>query len=113
MNLLPKSARTGAAYAISKYFVIWYARHQAARFGAKGVRVLSITPGNFDTPMGELEAQEAGSYLKFNAIKRPGRPEEIAALYAACADPAMGYLTGADILCDGGCVASRAGPFSR
>ena len=102
MNLLSKSARTGAAYAISKYFVIWYARHQAARFGAKGVRVLSITPGNFDTPMGELEAQEAGSYLKFNAIKRPGRPEEIAALYAACADPAMGYLTGADILCDGG-----------
>ena len=39
--------------------------------------------GNFDTPMGELEAQEAGSYLKFNAIKRPGRPEEIAALFAA------------------------------
>lgn len=63
--------------------------------------------------MGELEAQEAGSYLKFNAIKCPGRPEEIAALYAACADPAMGYLTGADILCDGGCVASGAGPFSR
>lgn len=113
VNLLPKSARTGAAYAISKYFVIWYAKHQAARFGAKGVRVLSITPGNFDTPMGELEAQEAGSYLKFNAIQRPGRPEEIAALYAACADPAMGYLTGADILCDGGCVASGAGPFSR
>lgn len=113
VNLLPKNARTGAAYAISKYFVIWYARHQAARFGAKGVRVLSITPGNFDTPMGELEAQEAGSYLKFNAIQRPGRPEEIAALYAACADPAMGYLTGADILCDGGCVASGAGPFSR
>ena len=59
------------------------------------------------------EAQEAGSYLKFIAIKRPGRPEEIAALYAAYADPAMGYLTGADILCDVGCVASGAGPFSR
>ena len=32
-------------------------------------------------------------------------PEEIAALFAAVSDPAMGYLTGTDILCDGGCVA--------
>ena len=98
---------------------------------SKGVRVLKELPpvlrpavtahqfrhemasAMYEAKVGELEAQEAGSYLKFNAIKRPGRPEEIAALYAACADPAMGYLTGADILCDGGCVASGAGPFSR
>ena len=45
--------------------------------------VLSVTPGNFETPMGELEKEEAQSYLKFNAIKRLGQPDEIAALYEA------------------------------
>ena len=103
----PKKSRSGAAYAISKYFVIWYARSEAARFGARGVRVLAVTPGNFDTPMGKLEKDEAGAYLKFNAIPRLGKPDEIAALFAAVSDPEMGYLTGTDILCDGGCVAGK------
>lgn len=113
VNLFPQNTRAGAAYAISKYFVIWYAKKEAARFGAKGVRVLSITPGSFATPMGELESEEARTYLKYNAIPRPGRPDEIAALYEACADPALGYLTGTDILCDGGCIAGGAAAFSR
>ena len=80
---------------------------EAARFGARGVRVLSVTPGNFDTPMGKLEKDGAGAYLKFNAIPRLGKPDEIAALFAAVSDPEMGYLTGTDILCDGGCVAGK------
>lgn len=113
VNLIPKKNRAGFAYAVSKYFVIWYARHEAARFGAKGVRVLSITPGNFETPMGELEKDEAQTYLKFNAIKRLGKPDEIAALFEAVSDPAIGYLTGSDLICDGGCIASGAGAFSR
>ena len=46
----------------------------------------SVTPGNFETPMGALEKDEAGTYLKFNAIKRNGRPEEIAALYEMLTD---------------------------
>lgn len=63
--------------------------------------------------MGALEAEEAGTYIKFNAIKRLGDPDEIAALYEAVSNPEMGYLTGADIICDGGCIASGAGAFSR
>ena len=104
VNLFPESLRPGVAYGISKHFVIWFARTDAARFGAKGVRVLSIAPGTFETPMGELEADQTADYLDRNAIKRPGRPGEIAELYAAVADERMGYLTGTDILCDGGCV---------
>ncbi len=109
VNLLPKDTRPGVAYAISKRFVIEYAKAEAARFGERGVRVLSITPGNFDTPMGELEAEEAGKYVEHNAIKRLGKPDEIAALYEACANPELGYLTGCDIICDGGCIASGVG----
>lgn len=113
VNLLPKSTRSGVAYSISKNFVIWFAKTDAARFGKKGVRVLSVTPGNFETPMGKLEKEEAGTYLKFNAIKRNGKPEEIAALYEELSDERLGYLTGADIICDGGCIASGASAFAR
>ncbi|MGX8688923.1 MAG: SDR family oxidoreductase, partial [bacterium] len=113
VGMMPKKSRTGVAYALSKHFVIWFARTDAARFGEKGVRVLSVTPGNFETPMGNLEKDEAETYLKFNAIKRKGKPEEIAALFEMVTDEQLGYLTGADIICDGGCIASGAGAFSR
>lgn len=110
VNLLPAKSRAGAAYAMSKHFVIAYARMEAARFGKRGVRVLSVTPGNFDTPMGSLEKEEAQAYLTYNALPHLGHPDEIAALYAAVSDPEMGYLTGCDILCDGGCVAGKQRP---
>ena len=113
VNLFPAKVRAGVAYGMSKYFVIWYAKVEAARFGTKQVRVLSITPGNFETPMGELEKEEGQKFFKYNAIKRMGHPDEIAALYEACADPSMGYLTGADIICDGGCLAGGASPWGK
>jgi NAD(P)-dependent dehydrogenase (short-subunit alcohol dehydrogenase family) len=40
--------------------------------------------------------------LKVAAIKRFGKPEEIVAVLAFCASEAPGYLTGVDILVDGG-----------
>lgn len=70
INLMPKNARTGVAYSISKHFVIWFAKTDAARFGAKGVRCLSVTPGNFDTPMGQLESAEAQTFTAHSALKR-------------------------------------------
>ena len=100
--------RNGLAYAISKNFVIWYSKKNAARFGRLGARILSVSPGTFDTEMGRLE-EKSGSVemLKKAALKRLGRPEEIAEVLAFCAGANAGYLTGTDILCDGGVVASR------
>jgi Dehydrogenases with different specificities (related to short-chain alcohol dehydrogenases) len=106
VNLFPKKLRSSIAYVTSKNFVVWFAKTDAARFGEKGVRVVSVSPGNFETPMGELEREEASAYVERSAIKRFGKVEEIAHLLAACADERMGYLTGVDILCDGGCVAA-------
>jgi NAD(P)-dependent dehydrogenase (short-subunit alcohol dehydrogenase family) len=82
-KMFPKKTREDVAYSISKHFTIWFAKQDAARFAAKNARVLSITPGNFETPLGNLEKEEASTYLKFAAVKRNGRPEEIAPLYAA------------------------------
>lgn len=113
VNLFPQKVRAGVSYGISKHFVIWFAKQDAARFGKKGARVLSVSPGNFETPMGELEKEEADLYTKFCSIKRFGHVEEIASLFAYCASKQAGYLTGEDILCDGGLVASGVNPLKR
>nr|WP_314464285.1 SDR family oxidoreductase [uncultured Clostridium sp.] len=113
INLFPKKVRSGVSYGVSKHFVIWFAKQDAARFGEKGVRVLSVSPGNFETPMGELEKEEAEAYTKHSAIKRFGHVDEIASLFAYCAGKDAGYLTGVDILCDGGLVASGVNPLKK
>jgi NAD(P)-dependent dehydrogenase (short-subunit alcohol dehydrogenase family) len=108
-QFLPKGLyRNGMAYSISKNFVMWYSRKNAARFGAKGARILSVSPGTFDTEMGHLE-EKSGSVemLKDAALKRLGRPEEMAELLAFCASDKASYLTGTDILCDGGLIAAK------
>lgn len=112
-GIAPKGARPGLAYAISKHFVIWFAKTDAARFGAKNVRCLSVTPGNFDTPMGALEGEQAEVFKKYSALKRNGGPEEIAALFAMLIDERLGFLTGTDIIMDGGVIASGASGLSR
>lgn len=104
-----KKLHSGLAYAISKTFVIWYSRALAAAFGESGARIVTVSPGSFDTAMGRLEADHgAASLLKDAALKRFGEPEEIAAVLAFCASEAPGYLTGTDILVDGGNRAGRS-----
>ncbi|WP_422743261.1 SDR family NAD(P)-dependent oxidoreductase [Mycobacterium sp. WMMD1722] len=103
----PEQARSGLAYAVSKSFVRWYSTAQAERFTARGLRVVSVSPGSVDTEMGRLEEQAgAGTMVTDAAVPRWGRPEEMAELFAFCASPKAGYLTGTDILNDGGVVAS-------
>jgi NAD(P)-dependent dehydrogenase (short-subunit alcohol dehydrogenase family) len=106
-RIAPKKARPGLAYSISKSFVMWYSASQASKFGRRGARIVSVSPGSFDTEMGRLEEQSrSGAMLRYAALKRFGKPEEIAELLAFCASEKASYLTGVDILCDGGVVAS-------
>jgi NAD(P)-dependent dehydrogenase (short-subunit alcohol dehydrogenase family) len=113
LSLFPKNFRSSLAYLISKDFMIWYARTEAARFGEKGVRIFSVSPGNFNTPMGDMEREAASRFIPYSALNRFGRVEEIAQLIVACAERKVGYLTGTDILCDGGLVASGFNFFTR
>lgn len=63
--------------------------------------------------VGKLEVKSGlAAMLKTAALKRFGRPEEIAELLAFCASDKPGYLTGTNILCDGDVVAGRGGGFS-
>jgi NAD(P)-dependent dehydrogenase (short-subunit alcohol dehydrogenase family) len=106
-SIAPEDMRSGIAYAVSKSFVKWYSQSQAERFNARGMRIVSVSPGSVDTEMGRLEEQAgAGAMVTDAAVPRWGKAEEMAELFAFCASTKAGYLTGTDILNDGGVVAS-------
>ncbi len=106
-SIAPEEARPGLAYGISKSFVRWYTTSQAERFNGRGLRIVSVSPGSVDTEMGLLEADAgAGAMVTDFAIPRWGKAEEMAELLAFCVSAKAGYLTGTDILNDGGVIAS-------
>lgn len=113
LRIFPESVRSGVAYGVSKDFVIWYSKQSALKYGDNGIRVVCVSPGNFETPMGKLEEGEADKFTSHAAIKRFGKPEEIAYLFSTIVDERNGYLTGLDIICDGGVVASGVSAFTR
>src|SRR5689334_563835 len=70
-------------------------------FGRDGALVVSVSPGTID--MGRLEeASGSAAMLAAASLKRFGTPDEIAEVVALCASSRAGYLTGVDILVDGG-----------
>ena len=106
LSAVPEESRTGMAYTISKNFVVWFTSRMAVRYGKKGIRIVSISPGTFKTPMGEIEGEQAASFALRGAMGRLGEPEEIAKMMAFMVSDECSYLCGVDILYDGGSVAA-------
>ena len=94
--------KRGFAYAISKHFVVWYARKSAFGLGPRGIRVSSLSPGLVSTGMGEREAEAGHQMIERAAEHRMGTPAELGFAIASCADERNGYLAGVDVLVDGG-----------
>jgi NAD(P)-dependent dehydrogenase (short-subunit alcohol dehydrogenase family) len=106
-DIAGEEMRSGLAYSVSKTFVRWYSTSQAERFNSRGLRIVSVSPGSVDTEMGRLEEQSgAGAMVTNAAVPRWGTAEEMAELLTFCASDRAGYLTGTDILNDGGVIAS-------
>lgn len=105
-SLALRSSRT--AYPLSKRAVQLYAQKMAPAFGRAGARIVSLSPGIIDTAMGRLE-NDAGPEMKrmidVTPLGRQGRAEEIASVVTFLVSPAASYITGTDILVDGGTCA--------
>jgi NAD(P)-dependent dehydrogenase (short-subunit alcohol dehydrogenase family) len=102
---------SGLAYGLAKRAN--HIRVQAASmaWGRRGARVNSISPGCIATPMGHLElASPVGdgirSMVAASATGRLGTPDEIAAAAAFLLGPDAAFITGIDLLVDGGVVAA-------
>jgi NAD(P)-dependent dehydrogenase (short-subunit alcohol dehydrogenase family) len=104
---LPLAGRPAAAYDLSKRGVVLLAQQRAAAWGRRGARLVSVSPGVVDTEMGRREGG-AETVAKIAALGRAGTPAEVAAVIAFLCSPDASYLTGCDIVLDGGTLAGIA-----
>jgi NAD(P)-dependent dehydrogenase (short-subunit alcohol dehydrogenase family) len=86
-------------------------RAAAVAWGARGARVNSVSPGVIATPMGDAElAGPTGEVMRQmiddSPVGRIGTPHDVAAAVEFLVGPAAGFVTGIDLLVDGGVVAA-------
>ena len=92
------------AYASTKGALETLVRNWAAILGPRGIRVNAVAPGVIDTDMSNFTKTEAGreATLGMQALKRIGKPEDIAGVVAFLASDGARWITGASIPVDGG-----------
>ena len=92
------------AYASTKGALETLVKNWAAILGPRGIRVNAVAPGVIDTDMSNLTKTEAGREmtLGMQALKRIGKPEDVADVVAFLASDAARWITGASIPVDGG-----------
>ncbi|MDZ4277807.1 MAG: SDR family oxidoreductase [Dehalococcoidia bacterium] len=98
-----------APYVASKFAVVGITKTAALELAAQGIRVNCVCPGNVATAMG-APPEFAAVTDAMTPLGRPGRPEEVAALFHFLASDDCPYITGQAICVDGGMT---AGPYLR
>lgn len=98
-------------YAAAKAGLMAVARALAVEVGHAGIRVNTVSPGTIDTPMLQrslegMNPEQVANLMTAieaaNALGRVGRAEEIASVVAFLCSDAASYITGEDIVVDGG-----------
>jgi NAD(P)-dependent dehydrogenase (short-subunit alcohol dehydrogenase family) len=99
------------AYQISKRANSLRVMAEAVRWGKRGARVNTISPGIIITPLAndELSGPRGAGYRRFiegSPAGRAGTPDEVATVAALLMGPDGAFITGSDILQDGGVTAA-------
>lgn len=97
----------GAHYSVTKAALINLAKTLALEWGHLGIRVNAVSPGGMDTNMiAEYQGEEAAARQRTGPVQavvgRIAQPWEVAAAYAFLASADGVYITGTNLLVDGG-----------
>jgi NAD(P)-dependent dehydrogenase (short-subunit alcohol dehydrogenase family) len=96
-------------YGISKAGLVQLARNLAVEFGPDNIRANTISPGMIDTPFSEslISNQDfMEKRMALTPLRRVGKVEEIAGVAVMLATKAGGFITGQNIIVDGGTTIS-------
>lgn len=106
---------SAGAYGWSKWAMRQEVIRRAPAWGTKGARIVSLSPGIIDTPMGrqELAAQPMMPVMiEMTPLRRSGTADEIAAVVEFLCSPAASFVTGTDLLVDGGSTGQIVSQFA-
>jgi NAD(P)-dependent dehydrogenase (short-subunit alcohol dehydrogenase family) len=97
-------SRSILAYSSTKGALETLVRNWAVLLGPQGIRVNAVAPGIIDTDMSTFTKTESGREytLSIQALKRIGKPEDVADVVTFLASDAARWITGASIPVDGG-----------
>lgn len=98
---------SGYAYTISKRGNSLRVMAEAVRWGKRGARINTISPGIIITPLAkeEMNGPRGSGYrrmIEVSAAGRPGTPDEVGTVAALLMGPDGAFITGSDFLMDGG-----------
>lgn len=96
---------TASVYTLTKGAVTGFNRSLVRDLGPKGITVNTVHPGPTDTDMNPADGPVAAIVGPGMAIGRYGQPHEIASVVAFLASDEAAFVTGADIVADGGLTA--------
>jgi NAD(P)-dependent dehydrogenase (short-subunit alcohol dehydrogenase family) len=108
-GLIANVPQPQASYNASKAAVIHLTRSLAVEWARHGVRVNAISPGYMDTPMARPYFEDpkyGGTWMSRIPMGRAGRPEELGPAVVFLAADASSYVTGSNLVIDGGYTAT-------
>lgn len=101
--------RSIGLYGLSKAALAQLARNLAVEWGPQGVRVNAVSPGLIRTPLATALLDNAdfmARRLQTTPLRRVGEPHEVAGVVAMLAGRAGGFITGQNLVVDGGTLIS-------